>query len=194
MEQTHQPIPPASDVSFPAPPEKNNKKGGFKWMIAVLGVIIILGGGGFVVLKMFGGDEANPSPTPEPQQLSAFTTASPEPTPEPSPTPEPEPVDKSEYSVEVLNGTGVAGEASYLQGILEDLGYEDVSAANAESQDETRTTVTYDLELPKAVSDELTAKLEEVYNEVRVKKATLDKVDIRITTGPRKGTSSADDE
>lgn len=194
MEQAHQPIPPASDVGFPPPPTRENKKSSYKWVVAVLGVIIILGGGGFVVLKMFGGDSASSTPTPEPQQLSSFTTPEPTSTPNPTVTPSPEPVDKSEYSVEILNGTGVAGEASFLKAELEDLGFEDISAANAESQDETRTTVTYDLELPQSISDELTERLNKLYSEVRVKKASLDDVDISIVTGPRKESSKTSDD
>src|SRR3989344_2815627 len=61
----------------------------------------------------------------------------------PSPTPTPEPtvasnMKKSELKIQVLNGTGIAGEASLLKTKLTALGFTDVTAGNADA--ETYTT------------------------------------------------------
>ncbi len=90
--------------------------------------------------------------------------------------------------IEVLNGTGIPGAASFLQDELKDLGFEDIEAGNADNQDQEETIVTYSRELNSAIADEITKKLEELYDSVRTRKATLSgDFDVSITTGPRKG-------
>jgi hypothetical protein len=94
--------------------------------------------------------------------------------------------------VEVLNGTGVPGEASFLQKELEELGFENIEAGNADEQDQTETIATYSRELSATVADEITARLEELYEKVRTRRATVSgDFDLTITTGPRKKTLGA---
>lgn len=160
-----------------------------KVIIAVIGVILILVAGGWFILGNNSGSGATPSPTPN-SGLSTFPTPAATETPAPSPTPDAEPVDKSEISIEVLNGTGVPGEAGYLQGELEDLGFEDITAGNADDQDATETVATYSRELSAEVADEITERLEELYETVRTRRATISgDFDVSITTGTRKNAS-----
>lgn len=63
------------------------------------------------------------------------------PTEEPSPTPTPEEFDRAELSVQVLNGSGISGEAGVMQTYLEDLGYEDIEVGNADSSDFVGVTI-----------------------------------------------------
>lgn len=67
-----------------------------------------------------------------------------QPQPSPSPSPKPEPVeevvvepelDRADLKLQVLNGSGEKGVAGIAQEYLEELGYQDVDAANAEDFD-----------------------------------------------------------
>lgn len=186
-----QPVPHQPEVSFPQPREPQGKGSNAKIIIAVIGVILILVAGGWFILGNNSGDGATASPTPN-SGLSTFPTPEATSTPEPTPTEEAKPVDKSEISIEVLNGTGVPGEASFLQGELEDIGFEDTTAGNADDQDATETVATYSRELSATVADEITAKLEELYETVRTRRATITgDFDVSITTGTRKKDSKA---
>lgn len=57
-----------------------------------------------------------------------------------SPTPEPQ-LERSELNVQVLNGIGEPGLAGDVATILEDVGYEDVGAANADAYDYEETVI-----------------------------------------------------
>lgn len=105
-----------------------------------------------------------------------------------SPTPSPEPIERDEATIEVLNGTGIAKEAGFLQGQLEDLGYSQIDVGNADEEDYVKTTVTFVSSLPKEVIDEITAELEEIYEKVKTN-ATDSEGDyqVQIITGYRKG-------
>jgi len=63
-----------------------------------------------------------------------------------SPTPTSTPavvVDRKVVSISVLNGTGITGEAAYLQDKLEALGYTDIKVANSSKQDYQKAMVTF---------------------------------------------------
>lgn len=170
-------------VATPPQPIKKKSKGKKP---LVLTFVVILGGLGlYLIFKGVTGKTAEPSPTPD------FTLTVPS-TPEPAETPEP--VDKEEVTIEVLNGTGIAKEASFLQGKLADLGYKDIEAGNASSQDNTVTKATFSSSLPQEVIDEITEMLEETYDEVDVTTSrSLTDFDIEIITGLRKGQSPKPD-
>lgn len=68
-------------------------------------------------------------------------TPTPEPTePPPTPTPTVE-VKKVEVTVKVLNGTGVAGQASGVKTLLEGKGYEEITTGNADKYDYAQSEV-----------------------------------------------------
>lgn len=79
--------------------------------------------------------------------ISLPIMASPTETPTPSPTevpPTPTPtieVDRATVKVQVLNGTGVAGQASSIRTILEKAGYEGITTGNAERYDYEQSEV-----------------------------------------------------
>lgn len=172
-------------VGFPQNQPKPKSKMSLIFFV-VLGIILLIGAVVFFISRS--ANQAVPSPSP----TSFFSAPSPIPSFEPSPEPDSSPTsaDKSEISIEILNGTGVAGEASYLQGQLKNLGYEKITAANASTQDETATTITFAKNVPTAIKSEIETKLKSIYSEVKVSNSsTLSGVDIRILTGPRKGAS-----
>jgi hypothetical protein len=178
-------------VAFPQPPAAKKSGSRYaKWIFAVVGVLLIVIAGGWFLYVNYSKEKAEPTPTPSTGGLSSFATPKPEVTPEHTVAAATD-VARGELKVEILNGTGKVGEASFLKSKLEKEGYENLTAANADDQNETRTTVTYGDKVSQAVMDEMTKLLEDIYDKVRVKKSSMDGVDIRIVTGPRKGAEAA---
>ena len=140
-------------------------------VVAILGIVFILNSRG----------ETTETITAPSESLSTPPTSTPTPTPI-------EEIDRN-VSIEVLNGTGVAKEASYLQGKLATLGYEDIETGNSDSSNKEVTTVTFSAKIQEAVKDELTEELKKLYEEVSVKSSSSLKVDVSIVTGLRKGQS-----
>lgn len=164
-------------VSFPTMPTSRKPNSSTGKVILVVSVLAIVGVLGFFVFRGLrsGG---NPSPTPESVVESASAT------PEATPTPS---IDKTKIKIEVQNGTGISGEAAYLQDKLRSLGYTNIKVGNATSQDNTTTTVTFAKSTPQGVVDEITAKLQELYKKVESKTSSTLKTDVLILTGLRKG-------
>ena len=75
-----------------------------------------------------------PAPTPSP---------SPSISPSPSPTPTPAPLDLSSLEVQVLNGSGVVGEASSVRALLVKAGFDDdnIETGNADNYDYLLTSI-----------------------------------------------------
>lgn len=186
--QIPQPMPVTEQIGFPNPNMSEKKSNGMvKWIIVVLGVIAIVAAGIFFIMRTSTeSDTATATPTPAiDDRLTAVAT--PEPTATPAPTPSAAPVDRSEIKVEVLNGTGTAGDAGLVKSSLEDLEITDITVGNADEQEETETTVTYSDKLDMALIDEIVAELEGTFSEVKTRKGTIaGDFDIRIVTGEKK--------
>ena len=164
------------EVGFPLSQSKPKKKTNTLVFI-ILGIVILVGGIIFFVTK--GNKESElVSPTPTSEGIIINT---------PSATETPEPVDKVDVAIEILNGTGISGEAGYLQGKLRDLGYTDIEVGNADEQDQTVTTVTFSTDLDEANKNEIQAELEKLYEDVTVKTLSSISVDVSIVTGLKKG-------
>jgi len=181
------------EVAFPSPAGKRGSRGSskkvLKWLFGAIGVLLIVGAGGWFLYMNYSGGEAEPTPTPSVGGLSSFRT--PEPLgPEPTAAATAEPVAKAKVRIEVLNGTGKAGEAGYLKTKLEALGYEEITAGNADDQDQTRTTVTFSEGVGQEVQDEVTELLEDIYDQVRARKGTLENYEISVVVGVRKGVAA----
>jgi len=170
--------PAAPEVGFPLSQPKPKGKSN-KWLFVVIGLLILGGGGIYFFSRGAKEEETLPSPT-----VGGVETSTPESTPTATPA------NKKDISIEVQNGTGIPGEAAYLQGVLKTLGYSDIKAGNASSQDATKTTVTFGKSVSQAIKDEITKKLEEVYKDVDVKTSSTQSVDVLIVTGLRKGATA----
>lgn len=159
-------------VGFPLsskPKEKSSKAG-----LIILIVVALLGLGIFFLTKKAGEKEIAPTETPT-------VTSS------PLPTATPAPVDKTKVKIQVQNGTGISGEAAYLQGQLRSLGYTDITVANSDTQDNTDTVVTFKTTLSQTAVDEITTKLGALYQNVTVKTSSSATLDVVVVTGLRKG-------
>jgi hypothetical protein len=179
-------------VGFPQQPKPEGSKN-TKWIVAIVGVVIIVIIGLVFILMGPGGftRQSSSTPTPVSNSLQTLPTNSPEPTPSAQATPTSAPVDREKISIEVLNGTGKVGDAGFLKGELEKLGYKDIAAGNAEDQNQEQTTAIFSTDLDQAYVDEIVNRLKDLYEDVRVRKQSLSDGDAKITTGTRKQTASA---
>lgn len=114
------------------------------------------------------------------------------PTPEATPTPEPE-LMLSEYSVQVLNGSGVTGAAADVAELLETEGFENVDVGNASDQDYEDTEV----QLAEGVSSEVFSIISSALSNYNVVEgAELDEdaeFDIVVTVGQTKESADEDE-
>jgi heme/copper-type cytochrome/quinol oxidase subunit 2 len=177
-------------VGFPGanqPIQQTQPKKNWKWLIILILFLIVIGGVTFFVFKSSrSASSLNESPTPDTSNLTNIAT------PEPTSTPSASPTDKATINIQVLNGTGIAGEASYLVDQLKPLGYTNVTTGNATTQNATDTQVTFATTVPQDVVKELTAKLGTLYTNVTTNNSTLPSgIDVQITTGLKKGATSA---
>lgn len=136
--------------------------------VAVLLVVLLIGW--FLSQRLRGPSEGEPT--------------GPAVTETPSPTPI---VSKEDIEIEVLNGTGTAGEAAFLRDELEDLGYTKIEVGNADASDYEATVVFFSSGFPSELKDELISALEELYTEVDERTGETGSFDARIITGLRQG-------
>ncbi len=173
-------VSPKPEVTFPST-EKQKRKSSKKIFIVFLILIAIgLMVGVWFIFKKPGSPEPSPTPaatlTPYIEGLEATPASS------------PEPADKSLIKIRILNGTGISGEAAFLQGHLKGLGYSEIELGNADEQNYTITNLTFSSSLSEEIVDEVTDELLGLYKDVNTKKsASLEEEDILITTGLRKG-------
>ena len=171
--------PSTPEVGFPLSQQKTKKKSNVLVFI-ILGIVILVGGIIFFVTK--GNKESElVSPTPTSEGIIINT---------PSATETPTPVEKADVAIEVLNGTGISGEASYLQDKLKVLGYSDIEAGNADEQNQTITTVTFSGTIDEANKALIQTELEKLYEDVTVKTSSSISVDVSIVTGLKKGATA----
>ena len=175
-----------SNVSFPTVGQPQ-KSGGAKTLL-IVGVLILVGILGFVIYKS--ASSKNQGTSEEPTPFENLTTPSQtETTPVPLATSVPVTVDKSKIKIQVQNGTGISGEAAYLQTQLKGLGYTNVSVGNS-TQTLTAAQVSFSGTLASAVVTEITTELNSIYQNVTTATAASTAYDVVVTTGLRKGATS----
>lgn len=182
----------SGSVSFPTvnEPKKQSKAKTF----LIVGILILMAFLGFVVYRTAVNRNSSTGDTEESVSFDDLTTPSAEfvptvaPLASPSGTPSAK-VDRSKIRIQIQNGTGITGEAAYLQGVLKNLGYTDIKVGNSETN-VTATTVTYSTTLDSGVISEVTQKLNSVYQSVTTKTTSSADYDILVVTGLRKGSTA----
>lgn len=172
-------------VSFP---EGSKKIKGGRWILIAIAAILVVAGGAIFIIGARKSNKVEFSASPTPEAMGETV----EPTPEASI----EPIAKDEVKIQILNGTGISGEASFLQGVLQKLGYSIIDVGNATSQDGAKKTteVVFSSELDDSTKSEIQTKLEAEYQDVKVSSTTSTNVDIKITTGLRTGQTPKPEE
>jgi len=174
----------SSGVSFPT--VGGEKKSGGAKTLLIVGILVLVAILGFVIYKS--ATKKSEDSLLEATPFEDLTTPSSEQTIE-SVTPAPSPaatVDKAKVKIQVQNGTGITGEAAYLQTQLGGLGYKDIKTGNSTST-VTATTVTFSNTLDSSVVTEITQKLNSIYQTVTSSTSSSSIFDAVIVIGLRKG-------
>lgn len=189
QEQEVQPTPfheqeSSSGVSFPT--VGGEKKSGGAKTFLIVGILILVAILGFVIYNSASKKSANTSSEATP--FDNLTTPSSDQTvqtvtPAPSAAPA---VDKAKIKVQVQNGTGISGEAAYLQTQLGKLGYTNIKTGNSDAV-VTTATVTFSSTLDSGVVTEITQKLNSIYQTVTSNTSTSGTFDVVVVTGLQKG-------
>jgi hypothetical protein len=129
---------------------------------------------------------------------SEIVVSEPTPVPQeeiPTPSVTPEPVELSEISVSVLNGSGIPGEASVVQALLEDAGFTDIDTGNADSYDFLDTGVSVKTGLSRFVYNSIEEALGTDYSIVESDELDEDSTyDVIIIVGFEGPSTDAENE
>ena len=91
---------------------------------------------------------------------------------------------KEELKIQVLNGTGIAGQAGKIKDMILELGFKEVETGNAEGTEESKTIVVFSQKVDSSSQEEIVDELEKIFASVSVKEATqAAEFDIIVTTG-----------
>jgi hypothetical protein len=135
-------------------PEPGKQKSPIFWIL-IPGIFIlgaILGGIFFYQKGVNQGQTATPSPEP------TASTSSPTPSASPAAT-----LDLTKYSVAILNGSGIAGEAGKVKTLITDAGFKAGSTGNAATYDYTKTIIKAKSTVEKAFIAKLSEALAKSY-------------------------------
>lgn len=119
-------------------------------IIGAVVILAVLGGGGYYYYQNM------QNKTAVEEKAVTVTEA-------PTPTPTPEEVDKAEFTIKILNGSGIAGEAGRAQKLLEDAEFTVDSTGNAKTYDYEETVIQAGADVSDAWIDALTEELENAY-------------------------------
>jgi len=132
---------------------KSGKKPFMVWAIVTIIVALLTGSILFAVTKKGGGSM---------HSLFAHPTPTPVPTATPTPTPTPVAVDKTSFTIQVLNGGGTAGAATKMKTFLTGKGYKVSATGNTPNYTYTATEIHGKTNMTNAVTN-LQADLKDTY-------------------------------
>jgi hypothetical protein len=162
--------------------KEKGKSREFHWgILAVLGIILITVTAGYFAIIF--GVIPNPFPQKEQQKLPVQTET-------PIPTPIEEATDsasvsKEELTLEILNGTGIPGQAALIRTQLSKLGYQKFTLDNLDRDDTATTELNYTSRVSKDQRNEISAELKKIFKNVDTEEVASEeaKFDISIVTG-----------
>jgi hypothetical protein len=96
--------------------------------------------------------------------------------------------DLTEFSIQVLNGSGVAGDATRVRAGLEEVGFEGIVTGNSDTTPE-QTQVTLVRDVPGSVRQVLLGALQELSGDVTIREVATAQYDIIIVTSRPSGES-----
>lgn len=100
-----------------------------------------------------------------------------------SPSPTPLPIDKSTIKIQILNGSGISGQARVTSNALTPLGYSDITTGNADESTASATIIIYKKTVPKTIVDEISDALKKIFSTVNTEETIQSDFDISIITG-----------
>lgn len=161
--------------------ENKSKPGKGLLIIVIILVAITVALLGLVGKKLLSGpDDSGPKtvvPTQSPVASPTVATT-------PTPMPTPEITAKNKVKIQVLNGSGVAGQAGKIATLLEQNDFVNPAAANAETSDQVGTVITYSPKVDVEIVNSIATLLKDTFDSVTIKPdSTLTTYDIVVTTG-----------
>lgn len=157
------------DLTTPSPKQSKNI-----WLtggLFIIFLVVLLG----AFLTMPGSKSILSFQKPLPQ-------VSPNPVPSELPAPSPSPLTKLELKVQVLNGSGVVGQAGKLRDQLASLGFNLIDTGNS-PESSSQTTISFSKRVSQEIQDELLLELKKSLPDLESTPITLDVYDISIVTG-----------
>lgn len=138
--------------------DDGEKKSKVKILLIIVFIAAVLGaiGGGIYYYRSTVTQAPDGETTTEPTSAPVTST--------PTPAVEDEELDLSEYSVSVLNGSGVPGEAGNAEELLTDGGFSEFETGNADSYDFEQTEVSLKKDTPVAVYNAIEEALSDTYD------------------------------
>lgn len=123
-----------------------------------------------------------------PKKETEITTVSPVPTPAEEGTGGAEigKTKKEDLKIQILNGTGIAGQAQDLADLLNADGFTNITLGNSAITDKTQATIGFKEQVVQKDKDNLIQKLEEIFETVQIETLQESDFDIEITTGKLK--------
>jgi hypothetical protein len=161
------------------PIEPKKQKSPIFWILVpgifLLGAIL----GGVVFYQR--GVSSSKSDTASPTPVASATTTSPTPSASPSAT-----VDLTKYTVNILNGSGIAGEASKVKDLLVTAGFKVGTTGNAATYDYTKTIIKAKSTVDKAFLTKLSSSLAKTYVVGDSQTLTSGTTDVQVIVGTSK--------
>lgn len=173
--------------------EKGSSRVNVKAVIVILllfaGVAAITGGAFYYKTKVASTGNKNETVTETPVATTAATTTALSPTSNPTPTvSNVGKVDYTKLTLNILNGTGIPGEAGKIADLIKSLKFKSVKSGNADSFDYTVTTIKVKKDLSSKIFDDINALISNQYS-AKISDTPLDATsayDVVIIVGPKK--------
>lgn len=166
------PPPQISNDELPKTPAKKS----YLFMLLLLFIVIGVSIGGFFMLKTY-----FPAAGVQKKVVPSITPTITEVVSEASDSAE---IDLSQYSIEILNGSGTPGVAGELEGVLEDAGYNVTTTGNADSYDFKKTQVNYKASVSSEFKKALDKSLKSIYADIVEEELdSSSEVDVQIIVG-----------
>jgi len=144
----------------------------YTFVAAGIGILILL-----ACLYLFKNYNVTVEKKAESKELTLPSTA---------PTPTTTEVDKEAYEINVLNGSGIAGEAATVQKLLEDAGFKVSTIGNADNQEYTDTEISAKSSVDEEYINELEKTLKERGDVKIVDAPSTQTDDVVVTVGSSK--------
>lgn len=91
--------------------------------------------------------------------------------------------DKNALTIQVLNGTGIVGQAGKVKSLLTSVGYTNIESGNSSTKDTVETQIEFSKGVSKEVRDEVVKILKSMFGSISTKESNEHAMDIVITTG-----------
>ncbi len=153
----------------------------FLFLVIMLIISAFLIGGMYLAITLpweqFTASQSAKTPTPVEKQSSVSAT----PTPEAGTSAQA----KEDLQIQILNGSGVVGQAAKVKDMLAKQGFKNIKTSNSDEDNVEITKVLFALDVPKSIRAEIKKTLEEVFSQVEEDDLGKDEknLDIQITTG-----------